>query len=118
MKSQLQIAGGVRQIEADYAASRVTGASDALHIKRLTCGVVHASQNDQGDLVSFALDYGFDVVLANARFAGAWNQLNQRCSRIKAMKPNLRLHRVLIRGECSALDDNLVTFLRGAVKRN
>src|SRR5437868_5153709 len=72
MKSQLQIAGGVCQIKANHAASGVTGASDTRDIKRLACGVVHASQHDQRDLVSFALDYVFDVVLANARFAGAW----------------------------------------------
>ena len=33
------------------------------------------------------------------------------------MKTNLRLHRILIGGKCSAFDEDLVSFARGPVER-
>ena len=56
MKLQKQIASCVGQIETHHAASGVTPARDAFHIKGLTGRVIYSSEHDQCDVIPRALD--------------------------------------------------------------
>src|SRR5580700_371498 len=56
MKFQMQIAGSVRQIKADQAASRVAQSRDARHVKCLPGPVIHSSEHDQCDFIPSAFD--------------------------------------------------------------
>src|SRR5277367_5126202 len=69
VKLQRQIAGRVGEIEADHTALLATETRNAGHIEGLAGSVVHASQEDQRDVLSGAVDQRLDVFVANAAFA-------------------------------------------------
>ena len=61
---QTQIAGSMRQIEADHATLCVTRARNSCHIERLAGRIIHSTQQDQRDLIPRALDQQVDLFIA------------------------------------------------------
>ena len=117
VQPQRNVPRGVGEIESNDAAFLVPRSGDASNIECLTGDVIHPAKQNDGDRMPFAVDEQIDIFLAHAGFAGTRLQLHQRRCRIKTMKANLRLQRVLIGRKRSSLHQNLVASCRRPIER-
>ena len=89
-----------------------------LHLESLAGIVVNAAEQDQRYRIPVLVDSFENVFGAKRRLTLAGGDLDQVLARIEAVEPDLRFHRVLVRGERAALDHNFASRARGAVKRD
>ena len=78
VQPQRNIPGGVREIEAYDASFLMPSFGDRRHIQRLTRNVVHASQQNERDRVSFPLNHRMDIFVAQASLIWARPKFEQR----------------------------------------
>ena len=116
VQCERHVAGGMREVEPDRNAAPACGPRDALHVVDLAGVVLHARQHDQREVVGVPMDQFFQILHAQARFAGTRSREDEGLARIVAMEAHLRLDGVAIGRKGARLDEHAVTRRRRAIE--
>ena len=96
VKIKLNVTRRMRQVPT-YSNPLATGSfGNSLHIKNLTVVIVHATEKDEGQLISNTV-YGFKNILSSPEVLSfPFPNLNNGICRIKAVKFNLAIDHILV----------------------
>ena len=86
---QVQVAGGMREIEADIRPHPVRSLGDRRHVEGLAGVEVHAAETDQRQLIAQLVDLRHDVLGAQGVLTGTGLHFHQIGLRITAMEGDL-----------------------------
>ena len=117
MHRERHVADRMREIEADAAAVTLCRRRVRGEVEPFAGQILHAGQEHERDALALLREQGLVALAIEVEAVGARPELEQRRARIEPVPAELRLDGVAIRGECVALDENLVTLRRRPEER-
>ena len=118
VQMHVQVACGVRQVEAGDRPDTMRGLGDDVHLEGLAREEVHAAEVNERQFITQFLDPGFDVLGAQGVFIRTRLHLHQFGLRVQSMPLDLRSHRVGVAREGPLLAEDLRALSLRAIERD